>query len=589
MKSHAFKNHSFNPWVALVALAVLLALDRPAVFAQGTAFTYQGRLNAGGAAANGSFDLRFTVYDANLNGDVVAGPVTNSATGVTNGLFITTVDFGSNVFTGQPLWLDISVSPAGSNTFTELTPRQFITSTPYAVQAANATVAASANAVSAANINGTIAATQLPANVITNGATNVNIIGTFSGNAGNLTNVNINALIQTETPVVGWGDDDFGETTIPIGLSNVVAFAAGEHHSLALLGNGTVASWGYNSYGQTTILPGLSNVVAIAAGAWHSLALQSNGIVVGWGFDNFGETNVPAGLSNVSAIAGGYEHSLALLANGTVVGWGDNSFGETTIPAGLSNVVAIAAGGYNGLALLGNGTVAGWGNNTYGQTTIPAGLSHVMTIAAGFYFSLASRPNIVGAPPALLTENNVFTGSITANSFVGDGSGLTNLNISLGELPPGVVINNSSGVTLNGVFSGNGNGLSLTNFGATTAYTPTIGDGVNNFTTSVAQGYYTKVGGVIYVDIYLVWSGKGSAIAANTLVISLPFASNTPRPTFSLGFVNGVTFSSQLTVAGGLGASTVNLWNLNSGSSPTVLTVANVNASGQIQISGCYH
>jgi hypothetical protein len=314
--------------------------------------------------ANGSFDLRFTVYDANLNGDVVAGPVTNSATGVTNGLFITTVDFGSNVFTGQPLWLDISVSPAGSNTFTELTPRQFITSTPYAVQAANATVAASANAVSAANINGTIAATQLPANVITNGATNVNIIGTFSGNAGNLTNVNINALIQTETPVVGWGDDDFGETTIPIGLSNVVAFAAGEHHSLALLGNGTVASWGYNSYGQTTILPGLSNVVAIAAGAWHSLALQSNGIVVGWGFDNFGETNVPAGLSNVSAIAGGYEHSLALLANGTVVGWGDNSFGETTIPAGLSNVVAIAAGGYNGLALLGNGTVAGWGNNT---------------------------------------------------------------------------------------------------------------------------------------------------------------------------------------------------------------------------------
>jgi len=364
MKSHAFKNHSFNPWVALVALAVLLALDRPAVFAQGTAFTYQGRLNAGGAAANGSFDLRFTVYDANLNGDVVAGPVTNSATGVTNGLFITTVDFGSNVFTGQPLWLDISVSPAGSNTFTELTPRQFITSTPYAVQAANATVAASANAVSAANINGTIAATQLPANVITNGAANVNIIGTFSGNAGNLTNVNINALIQTETPVVGWGDDDFGETTIPIGLSNVVAFAAGEHHSLALLGNGTVASWGYNSYGQTTILPGLSNVVAIAAGAWHSLALQSNGIVVGWGFDNFGETNVPAGLSNVSAIAGGYEHSLALLANGTVVGWGDNSFGETTIPAGLSNVVAIAAGGYNGLALLGNGTVAGWGNNT---------------------------------------------------------------------------------------------------------------------------------------------------------------------------------------------------------------------------------
>ncbi len=106
---------------------------------------------------------------------------------------------------------------------------------------------------------------------------------------------------------------------------------------------------------------------------------------------------------------------------------------------------------------------------------------------------------------------------------------------------------------------------------------------------TVAQGYYTKVGGIIYVDIWLQWSSKGSANPASTLVISLPFPSASPRPTFSLGFVNGVTFGSQLTVVGGLGSSTVNLWSLTSGGSPTALTVANYAATGQIQLSGRYH
>ncbi len=30
--------------------------------AQGTAFTYQGRLNTGNVSANGSYDLTFTLY-----------------------------------------------------------------------------------------------------------------------------------------------------------------------------------------------------------------------------------------------------------------------------------------------------------------------------------------------------------------------------------------------------------------------------------------------------------------------------------------------------------------------------------------------
>ena len=65
--------------------------------------------------------------------------------------------------------------------------------------------------------------------------------------------------------------------------------------------------------GQTTVPGGLSNVVAIAAGGYHSLALKSDGTVVGWGDNGYGQTTVPAGLSNVAAIAAGGYHSLALL------------------------------------------------------------------------------------------------------------------------------------------------------------------------------------------------------------------------------------------------------------------------------------
>ena len=46
---------------ALTALLTLLSLP---VFAQGTAFTYQGLLNDDASPANGSYDLRFAIYDA---------------------------------------------------------------------------------------------------------------------------------------------------------------------------------------------------------------------------------------------------------------------------------------------------------------------------------------------------------------------------------------------------------------------------------------------------------------------------------------------------------------------------------------------
>jgi len=89
-----------------------------------------------------------------------------------------------------------------------------------------------------------------------------------------------------------------------------------------LKANGTLLAWGENLYGETNVPSGLSNVVAIAAGGWHSLALKSDGTVVAWGANtgnnsivDYGQCNVPANLSNVVQIAAGLVNSLVLVGS----------------------------------------------------------------------------------------------------------------------------------------------------------------------------------------------------------------------------------------------------------------------------------
>jgi hypothetical protein len=121
------------------ALLLLSTLNCPlsTLHAQGTAFTYQGRLNDGANAANGSYDLRFALFDAASAGTQQGNLLTNSATAVSNGLFTVTLNFG-NQFPGAARWLDLGVRTNGGTTFTALAPRQPLTPTPYAITASNA-------------------------------------------------------------------------------------------------------------------------------------------------------------------------------------------------------------------------------------------------------------------------------------------------------------------------------------------------------------------------------------------------------------------------------------------------------------------
>src|SRR2546425_1880162 len=124
--------------LGVLGCAWLLATNASA---QTTAFSYQGRLTDGGTPANGNYDLQFALWDSSSGGSQIGATQNFSNISVNSGVFSVTLDFGSNAFPGANRFLEASARLSGAGAFVLLTPRQQITSTPYAVRSANATLA----------------------------------------------------------------------------------------------------------------------------------------------------------------------------------------------------------------------------------------------------------------------------------------------------------------------------------------------------------------------------------------------------------------------------------------------------------------
>jgi hypothetical protein len=172
----------------LLAFAMAFAVILNAAFAQGTAFTYQGRLDIAGTPANGTNDLTFTLYDAASAGATVGTSNTVNDLVITNGLFTVTLDFGAGVFNGAARWLQIAARPGVSTgAYTNLAPRQPITPTPYAIYAGGA---------AAAGLSGTLPAGALSGAY--SGSVNFsNAANSFAGNGRGLTNLSTTNLVGT--------------------------------------------------------------------------------------------------------------------------------------------------------------------------------------------------------------------------------------------------------------------------------------------------------------------------------------------------------------------------------------------------------
>jgi len=174
--------HTFG--LALVAILFWAG----AVSGQTTSFSYQGRLTDGGTAANGNYDLQFTLFDSAAGGAQIGATQTVPTVAVASGIFTVQLDFGAGAFPGANRFLEISARLSGSGAFTTLSPRQQITSTPYAVRSLNASSA------------DTISANALPA-----GSSNY-IQNTTTTQAGANFNIGGNGVIGGDLTVSGAGN-----------------------------------------------------------------------------------------------------------------------------------------------------------------------------------------------------------------------------------------------------------------------------------------------------------------------------------------------------------------------------------------------
>jgi len=180
-----------------VPLTLLLACSASLLTAAplGTAFTYQGKLADAGQPADGVYDFRFAIYDAATDGAEVGGPLTNTAVVVSNGLFTRTLDFGESVFTGDARWLEIGVRLSGGGAFAALTPRQPVTSTPYALSAGSVPGGTITTAMLA---NGAVTAAKIAPGAVSQ-------LGTPSGADTDAVQVTNGGLVGvgTDTPQAG--------------------------------------------------------------------------------------------------------------------------------------------------------------------------------------------------------------------------------------------------------------------------------------------------------------------------------------------------------------------------------------------------
>jgi alpha-tubulin suppressor-like RCC1 family protein len=241
-------------------------------------------------------------------------------------------------------------------------------------------------------------------------------------------------------PVVAWGSNTFGDSTVPPNLGLCKAVSSGgdwtlggySGHTAVIKLDGTVACWGANAHSQLNIPPSLGPCIKISAGwyhtlvidmtnhvqSWggylyppvptdlgvcteiaagylHSLAINASGIVRAWGDNSYaGACNVPQNLGSCKAISASYYWSMALTTSGNVQTWGSNESGQQNVPSDLGTCIGIAAGSSHAAAIQSNGNVKAWGtNNTLGQLNVPDSLGPCVQIAAGVYHTVALQTN----------------------------------------------------------------------------------------------------------------------------------------------------------------------------------------------------
>jgi len=492
-------------FVLLTMLAAGLAVTHRAA-AQGTAFTYQGRLDDGGNPANGTYNLTFSLFTTNTGGTAVAGPVTNSAVAVSNGLFTVIIDFGAGVWNGETNWLQIGVETNGGSAFTALIPRQWVTPVPYAIFAENL-----GGTVPGGGLSGTYG-NPLTLNNVANqfsGNFTGNFTGTHSGNGGGLTNVNastLNGVLAGNFWQLTGNNVGGGEF---LGSLNNQAVDLRANNQRAFRLEPTATADSPNVIGGSAFNSTANAISATISGGYlNSIAAGISDASIGGGVQN-----AITGAASDSTIGGGIGNSVSGV--GSFIGGGGSDgttspgnqvqAGAATIGGGMGN--QIQSGAF--YAFIGGGNI---NSNAGNAAAISGGLNNTIQSGANDASIAGGQNNLVDTHSAAVIFYN---GQPFLGAWSAVGGGLANTIQSAGSLIGGgfynVVDTNS---TFPVVFS---NGQ-LNNGGWSV-----VAGGAQN--TNSAGAAFIGGGGFNWIQANAPWSfiggGEANVIDTNSNVSSL--------------------------------------------------------------------
>ena len=378
-----------------LTLAVLCAAKILASPQSSTAFTYQGRLNDGGAPANGNYDFAFVLYSGATNGVTIGNPVWLSQVPVTNGLFTVAIneynEFGPGAFGGSARWLEISTrtnNNALGNNFIPLSPRQSIVLTPQAAFAVNALSATVATSV----VDGAITSSKLAP-----GSVEVGSLAPGSLTWSNLTGI-----------PAGFADGVDNDTIYGAGLGLTLG-AADHQFSVDFAGTGSASTAARSDHGHFGAFWGGSTAfgigLSVTNGAANSAGLygqQGTGSGFPYIFGNtagvWGESSQGSGVYGASGSATGRGVlGYAVATNGANSG----VYGSTMSPSG-AGVTAVGSG-TNGTALqISNGALRVTGSGLNTATPAFIHVAAVGNINAQAFSTTIDNPYCNNDPNAIL-------------------------------------------------------------------------------------------------------------------------------------------------------------------------------------------
>jgi hypothetical protein len=455
-----------------------ILISAGAAHAQTTSFVYQGKLQDGGAAANGTYEFQFRLYDQASGGNQISLTLSNVQATVQNGIFAVNLNFGAGAFNSQDFrFLEIAVRQSGSGqAYTILNPRQQITSTPFAIRALNAQTAETAIVANdAANLGGIAAAqyvvttdprmtderSPLPGspNYIQNStsqqaASNFNVSG--EGKAFKFTSVLVNATSEFQqggarvlqfnaqkSGVVGLftGTNSTGADNMFVGYEAGKENLSGSFNSFFGSQSGRANTTGLNNSffgaysgiqnqtGSNNAFFGANSGLTNETGGSNSFFGSNAGLMNKSGTSNSFFGNL-AGQNNSS----GLNNSLFGRSAGANIGIaGNNSIfgaysGESTTSGGNAFFGAFSgqktSTGFSNVFIgmnAGKENLAGSNNVYIGFNAGGANQSGINNVAVGSNASLAngvSNSVVVGTNALVLQSNTFFVGGTVSNSVL---------------------------------------------------------------------------------------------------------------------------------------------------------------------------